>query len=158
MRLTLSFLSSQFTTLSKCQDKNLNILRTKWALEVKYNAFFIIFKGLSVAKNCVRPESALFNLSVSIMTSSSSCFLIFAFPVTFYKHCFTSPTILCPAHYGTLLRLNFYFACSVTTNSCILSTSVFFDSGIFLDVLLWSGYRWATTNKLWYLSFLLFYI
>ena len=40
------------------QDKNLNILRRKRAFEVKSKTFFIIFKGLSVAKNCLRPESA----------------------------------------------------------------------------------------------------
>ena len=34
------------------------MLRTKGALEVKSKAFFIIFKGLSVAKNYLRPESA----------------------------------------------------------------------------------------------------
>ena len=28
------------------------------AFEVKEKTFFIIFKGLSVAKNCLRPESA----------------------------------------------------------------------------------------------------
>ena len=40
---------------SKIQDKNLNVLRTKRALGIK--TFFIIFKGFSVAKNCLRPES-----------------------------------------------------------------------------------------------------
>ena len=30
----------------------------KRAFEVKQKAFFIIFKGLSVAKNCLRAESA----------------------------------------------------------------------------------------------------
>ena len=33
-------------------------------------------------------------ISVSSMTSSSSFFVSFAFPVALYKHCFTSPTIL----------------------------------------------------------------
>ena len=33
-------------------------MRTKRTFEVKWNAFFIIFKGHSVAKNCLRPESA----------------------------------------------------------------------------------------------------
>ena len=42
----------------KSQDKKLNILRTKSAFKVKQKAFFIIFKGLSVAKNYLRPESA----------------------------------------------------------------------------------------------------
>ena len=39
----------------------LNIFRTKRAFEVKYNAFFITFKGLSVTKNCLRPESVPLN-------------------------------------------------------------------------------------------------
>ena len=43
--------------MTKSQDKNLNILRTKRGFEVKYKPFFIIFKGLSVAKNCLRSES-----------------------------------------------------------------------------------------------------
>ena len=30
----------------------------KRAFKVKQKSFFIIFKGLSVAKNCLRPESA----------------------------------------------------------------------------------------------------
>ena len=41
--------------------KNLNILRTKRAFKVK-KAFFIIYKGLSVAKNCLRPYSTSLNL------------------------------------------------------------------------------------------------
>ena len=45
-----------FDTWPKSQDKNLNIL--KRAFEVKWKSFLIIFKGLSVAKNCLRPESA----------------------------------------------------------------------------------------------------
>ena len=70
-------------------------------------------------------SSRLFKfISVSSMTSCSSCFLSFAFPVPLYKHCFTSPTILsnCPPHYGAQLRLNFHFTCSVTKNSCIPSS------------------------------------
>ena len=50
MKLTVSFLSSRFATWQKSQDKKLDILRTKRAMEVKYKAFFIIFKGLWVAK------------------------------------------------------------------------------------------------------------
>ena len=47
--------------MTKKSRKNINILRTKRAFEVKYKAFFIIFKELLVAKNCLRPESAPFN-------------------------------------------------------------------------------------------------
>ena len=45
-------------TWPKSQNKKLNISRTKKTFEVKLKAFFIIFKGLSVAKTCLRPESA----------------------------------------------------------------------------------------------------
>ena len=33
-------------------------MRKKRAFEVKQKTFFIIFKGLLVTKNCIRPESA----------------------------------------------------------------------------------------------------
>ena len=39
-------------------------MRTKRAFDVKLKAFFIIFKGLSVAKNCLRPESSLLKYSI----------------------------------------------------------------------------------------------
>ena len=41
----------------KIKTKILNILKTKRGFKVKYKAFFI-FKGPSVAKNCLRLESA----------------------------------------------------------------------------------------------------
>ena len=47
-----------FSTLPKSQEKNLNILRTKEAFKIKEKVF-IIFQGLSVAKNCLRRETAL---------------------------------------------------------------------------------------------------
>ena len=44
------YLSNQavFPTWPNGHDKNLNILRTKRTFKMKYKAFFIIFKGLSV--------------------------------------------------------------------------------------------------------------
>ena len=36
---------------------SLIILRTKRAFDVTQKAFFIIFKGVTVAENCLRPES-----------------------------------------------------------------------------------------------------
>ena len=42
-------------------------MRTKRALEVKLKAFFIIFKGLSIAKNCLRPEIAPFSMVVEML-------------------------------------------------------------------------------------------
>ena len=58
MKLTLSFLSNRFAAWPKSREKTLSILRTKSAFEVKWKAFFIIFKGLSAAKNGLKPESA----------------------------------------------------------------------------------------------------
>ena len=60
--IKLSFLSSRFATWPKSQHKNLNILKTRRALEVKQKALFIIFKCLSVATNSLRPESASLKL------------------------------------------------------------------------------------------------
>ena len=45
-------------TWPKSQIKNLDILRTKMTFKVKWKAFLIICEGLSVAKNCLIPESA----------------------------------------------------------------------------------------------------
>ena len=54
----ITFLSSRFVTWPKIINKNRNISRAKRAFKVKQKAFFI-FKALSVARNCLRPESAL---------------------------------------------------------------------------------------------------
>ena len=75
LKLTLSFQSSCFATWPKRQDKNLNILRTKRAFEVKQKAFFIIFKGLSFAKNYLKTESAPLRVFI-INTRVNSSFLI----------------------------------------------------------------------------------
>ena len=64
LKLTLSFWSNRFATWPRSQDKNLSILRTKRAFEMKWKAFFIIFKGFSVAKNFPRFKSAPLNLAV----------------------------------------------------------------------------------------------
>ena len=50
-----------FTAWPRSQDKNLNILSTQKAFEMKQEAFFIISKGLWVATNCFRPESVPLN-------------------------------------------------------------------------------------------------
>ena len=44
--------------LTKSEDKNLNISRTNRAFKVKWKLYFIILKGLSVAKNRLRRETA----------------------------------------------------------------------------------------------------
>ena len=40
-----------FSAWPKSEDKNLKLLGTK-------TAFFLIFQGISVARNCLRPETA----------------------------------------------------------------------------------------------------
>ena len=57
MKLTLSFQSGSFSTLSKIQDKNLNIFRTKELLSWNEKHFSSFLKGLSNVKNCLRPGS-----------------------------------------------------------------------------------------------------
>ena len=66
MKLTLFFLSIRFATWPKCLDRSLDILRTKRAFEVKQKALFIIFKRFSVAKICLRPESAPLSTKYSL--------------------------------------------------------------------------------------------
>ena len=54
------FLIKPFYCMTKkSRFENKKILRTKIAFKVKWKAFLIIFKGLSVAKNCLIPKSAL---------------------------------------------------------------------------------------------------
>ena len=48
--------------MTKKSRQKLKILATKRAFEVKQKAFFIIFKGLSFAKSCLRPESVSLNI------------------------------------------------------------------------------------------------
>ena len=50
LKLTLSFSSSRFFYITKNQDKNLNILKTKRAFKMKLKAIFITFKGLPVTQ------------------------------------------------------------------------------------------------------------
>ena len=52
------FLIKPIFILPKSQDKNLNILRMKIAFKMRSKASVIIFKGLLVAKDCLRPASA----------------------------------------------------------------------------------------------------
>ena len=42
-------------------------MRTKKAFKVKQKAFFVIFKGRSIAKNCLRPDSAPFRPSKNLL-------------------------------------------------------------------------------------------
>ena len=50
-------------------------MRTKRTVKVKYKAFFIIFKGLSVAKTCLRLESV--PLSLTILPNKDFIILVF---------------------------------------------------------------------------------
>ena len=48
------FFHTLFILLTKKSRQKLNYLRKKRAVKAKYDAFFIIFKGLSVVKDCLR--------------------------------------------------------------------------------------------------------
>ena len=52
---------------NKNSRQNWNILRTKRAFDIKQKAFFIIFKGLSSAKNCIRPACASLILGLDLV-------------------------------------------------------------------------------------------
>ena len=62
LKLPLSFNQAVFSVWPKNHVKNLNILRTERAFKMKQKAFFIIFQGLSVAKNCLRPDTAFLTI------------------------------------------------------------------------------------------------
>ena len=64
----------------KNQEKNLNILRTKWAFEMKERAFFTISKGRSVTKNCLRLKSVPLTL---IWVGSGGGGVIYLLPTGF---------------------------------------------------------------------------
>ena len=65
------FVSSRFGTWPKRQDKNLNILRTKRAFDVKYKKHFSLFlKGRSAAKNCTRTDRAFIGALQNTIFSS----------------------------------------------------------------------------------------
>ena len=47
--------------MTKNSRQELRYLENKKSFEVKLKAFFIIFKWLAIAKNCLRPESTPLN-------------------------------------------------------------------------------------------------
>ena len=56
--INLIFLIKPFFYMTKTSIKKKNILRTKIAFNVNKKKKISIFKELSMAKNCLRPESA----------------------------------------------------------------------------------------------------
>ena len=57
LEINLNVLIKRFFYRIKSKDKNVNISKTKRAFN---KAFFILFKGLLVVRNCLRPESRPF--------------------------------------------------------------------------------------------------
>ena len=47
--------------ITKTQDKNVNISRTKKTFNMKWKLVFIISEVLSIVRNCLRPESGPLN-------------------------------------------------------------------------------------------------
>ena len=56
--INLVFLIKPFFYMTIKSEKKFKYLENKRAFKAKYKVFFIICKGISVAKNCLRPESA----------------------------------------------------------------------------------------------------
>ena len=52
-----SFLIKPFSYITKKSGQNVNVSRKKIAFNMKNKGFFIIFKGLSIVRKCLRPES-----------------------------------------------------------------------------------------------------
>ena len=52
-----SFLINMFFYKTKKSGQTVSNSRTKRAFNLILKAFFIIFKGLSIVRNCLRPES-----------------------------------------------------------------------------------------------------
>ena len=85
MKLTLAFLTNHFPTWTKSQDKNVNILRTRRAFNMKQKVFFIILKGLSELRNCFRFESGPLSTTFFVYFSFISYSLRNIFPSVFYR-------------------------------------------------------------------------
>ena len=72
--------------MTKKSGQKYIILRIKRAFKVKLKAVFIILKGLSVAKNCLRPKSAALNLLENVFFTKAAAFAItFFFWLTLYS-------------------------------------------------------------------------
>ena len=72
--------------MTKKSGKKFVILRIKRTFKVKLKAVFIILKGLSVAKNCLRPKSAALNLLENVFFTKAAAFAItFFFWLTLYS-------------------------------------------------------------------------
>ena len=67
--INLIFLIKPFSTSPNSPDKNLNLLRTKRP----FKAFVIIFKGLSVVKNCFKPESVSLTMKTESILNKRKC-------------------------------------------------------------------------------------
>ena len=70
--INLILLIKPFCYTTKNQNNKLNILRMKRAFGVKLKAFFIILKGLSVAKNYVRTEGPPLIILVKLLKTFCS--------------------------------------------------------------------------------------
>ena len=71
--------------MTKKSGQKFIILRIKRAFKVKLKVFFIILKGLSVAKNCLRPKTAALNLLENVFFTKAADFSITFFWLTLYS-------------------------------------------------------------------------
>ena len=56
--INFTFLIKSFSFVTKNSRQTFNYLQNEKTFKVKQKAFFIIFKGISLTKNCLWPESA----------------------------------------------------------------------------------------------------
>ena len=90
MESILPFSSDGFSSKPKTQGNNLNISRTKRAFIMKWTTSFIIFKGFSVVRNCLRPEGGPLKWKIML---SYFC-LNFALPGSGYIFRVSFPTFV----------------------------------------------------------------
>ena len=67
--------------MTQISKQKFEYLEKKTAFKVKLKAFFIIFTGLSIAKNCLRPK-----IAPLIHNFSSSARIIIFFEITSFIH------------------------------------------------------------------------
>ena len=66
--------------MTKKPEQKFKYLENEKSFKAEIKSFFVIFKGLSVAKNCLRPESALYgSLTFNKLPLYTSTFVLVYF-------------------------------------------------------------------------------
>ena len=95
-KIKLIFLIKSFFYITEKSRQKLNIFRTKKAFKMKWKLFFIIFKGLSFAKICLRHDSApLINCGRPYLAERILYNLCGCFHIMFAQLGVTQRTMIC---------------------------------------------------------------